>query len=71
MENLFMGVVTVYFTIKIIYFIISKLNMIEKLLQIKNGTLLMDKNNCRSFIHPNGYTRVSICNCKYGSISHG
>ena len=30
MENLFMGVVTVYFTIKIIYFIISKLNMIEK-----------------------------------------
>ena len=28
--------------------------------------------HCRTFLHPNGYTNVSICNCKYPSISvHG
>ena len=26
---------------------------------------------CRTFKHPNGYTNVSICNCKYGGESHG
>ena len=24
--------------------------------------------HCRTFLHPNGYTNVSICNCKYPSI---
>jgi len=24
-------------------------------------------NHCRTFLHSNGYTNVSICNCKYPS----
>ncbi len=30
----------------------------------------MSKNKCRTFLHPNGYTNVSICDCKYGSEHH-
>ena len=25
----------------------------------------LPKGNCRTYKHPNGYTNVSICNCKY------
>ena len=24
--------------------------------------------HCRTYLHPNGYTNVSICNCKYPTI---
>ena len=29
------------------------------------------KSECRTFLHENGYTRVSLCNCKYGGYGHG
>jgi|TARA_R100001163_G_scaffold64540_1_gene59038 hypothetical protein len=32
---------------------------------------LPDKNECRTFKHKNGYTNITICNCKYGGYGHG
>jgi len=42
----------------------------EVILDDLDDELDIKKNNCRSFLHPNGYTRVSICNCKYGGEHH-
>ena len=30
----------------------------------------INRNECRTFKHKNGYTMVSICNCKHGSLGH-
>ena len=43
----------------------------EVLLDDLDDELDLSKNYyCRSFLHSNGYTNVSICNCKYGSNNH-
>jgi hypothetical protein len=43
MENFFMGVVSFYFSIKIIYFFVSKLNMVEKLIADKEWDWISER----------------------------
>lgn len=43
MENFFMGVVSFYFSIKIIYFFVSKLNMVEKFIADKEWDWISER----------------------------